>query len=82
MICETIIAPDGTRMIACSGRRRRPRCAFGCGAFATKQCDFPRGKGTCDRHLCDAHAVNVGPDRDYCHDHEGRPAPQLTLEGL
>ena len=22
--------------------------------------------GTCDKMMCDAHAANVGPNRDYC----------------
>lgn len=55
--------------IVCSRGPARRRCAF-CGAWSTKLCDWPAGPGkTCDRPLCDKHAVNVGPNRDWCPNH-------------
>lgn len=68
MQCDFIDTPNG-RIVICSHRRSRPKCA--CGNRATKQCDYPnaRGKGTCDRNLCNRCAISVGPDRDYCRTH-------------
>ena len=56
------------------------KCAVtGCDAAATKLCDFVMGVqktegaidgvDTCDRDLCQAHAHNIGPNRDYCPAH-------------
>jgi hypothetical protein len=58
----------GARGFICT-RRPRPRCA--CGTPASLQCDAPtkRRSGTCDRHLCTACAVEVGPDRHLCPTH-------------
>lgn len=67
---EWIELPDGTRGIVCfSGKRpRAPSCR--CGKRSTIQCDFPLLDGrTCDRNLCRACAVPVGPNRDYCAEH-------------
>ena len=60
------------------------------------QCDWPmpnnvsRGRGyrpTCDRHLCPAHAHQVGPDKHYCPEHfqehaDGQEQPGLFTELL
>ena len=57
------------------------RCSVpGCAArMAAKLCDYPVKRAdrmgrvvagaTCDAALCAAHAVSVGPDRDYCPPH-------------
>lgn len=66
----------GVTMIVCR-RGARPRAApcdlAGCNREHTKLCDFPlRGKragATCDAKICDAHATQVGPGRDYCPAH-------------
>lgn len=48
------------------------RCSVpGCSRQATKMCDFPTAKGTCDKALCNSHAVTpIGyPNADYCPPH-------------
>lgn len=40
-----------------------------CGVMTGFQCDWPVGESTCDRHLCEAHAHQVGKNRHYCPDH-------------
>lgn len=72
--------PNGARGILCT-RSPRPRCA--CGRPATLQCDAhsQRKSGTCDRHVCEACATEVGPDRHLCQVHrDGHVAP--VQEGL
>ncbi len=66
MPCETIKRGDLT-IIVCSRGQRRKRCY--CGDLATKLCDWPEGKGTCDKDLCDKHSVKMGPNKDYCLNH-------------
>ena len=65
-------------MIICSRARRVPPCKF-CSGFkpSTKLCDFVLGEGsggksavTCDAPMCDRHATNVGPNKDYCPIHK------------
>ena len=71
--CETIRMPDGGfAIVTFSGPRpKAKRCQWpGCKTASTLQCDYPLLHGqTCDRYLCRAHAINVGPDRDYCRHH-------------
>ena len=46
-----------------------PHCVE-CVRAAGKLCDFPVGNDkTCDRHLCESCANNVGPEIDYCKAH-------------
>lgn len=68
MTCQPFTLPNGARGILCT-RSRRPRCA--CGQPATLQCDAPtkRKSGTCDRHLCERCATEVGPDKHLCPTH-------------
>lgn len=67
---EVITMPDGTRAIVC-GSGKRPRAKpCRCGKPSTLQCDYPiLADATCDRYLCGACAVHVGPNRDYCKEH-------------
>lgn len=48
-----------------------PHCqAARCGRIGDLLCDFPVGDGkTCDRPLCEHHAVEVAPDMHYCPAH-------------
>jgi len=61
---------QGMRGIVCyRGSAPRPkRCTY-CGAPATCLCDHPKGKGTCDRRMCDACATEVDSDLHQCRDH-------------
>lgn len=72
MPCTPFTLPGGARGILCS-RGPRPRCA--CGQPARLQCDAPtkRRSGTCDKHLCESCAVEVGPDRHLCPAHRDQP---------
>lgn len=87
MPCQPFTLPNGARGVLCT-RSRRPRCA--CGQPATLQCDAPtkRKSGTCDRHLCAACAVEVGPDKHLCPGHAtsgfatANEAPQPVQGGL
>lgn len=46
-----------------------PHCAQ-CAAASEVLCDYPVGEGlTCDRSLCQTHAVTVGEDLHYCSAH-------------
>jgi len=58
------------------------RCsAPGCVREATRACDYPSGHATCSKPLCNAHAVPVGfhGKRDFCPDHERKPADAMQL---
>jgi hypothetical protein len=74
MACEHFTLPNGARGIACGPRlpRRASSCSHpGCLEPHTKLCDWPVAGGkTCDKRLCDGHAVSGGPDLDYCPGHE------------
>ncbi len=74
MPCQPIQIGNVTAIACSRGHRSRPpRCSVkGCVRESTKLCDFPLGKNeTCDKPLCNAHAVPVGGfgDRDFCPDH-------------
>jgi hypothetical protein len=54
--CREVIDLDGKKALC-----------LGIGAFL---CDHRMDDGkTCDRPLCDAHAMQVGPNRHLCHEH-------------
>ena len=62
---------DGTTAIIYGARQKRQFCA--CGRVSSKLCDWkvPEKKsGTCDRPICDKHALSVAPDRDLCPEHQ------------
>ena len=60
----------GNAIICTRTRKPRPERCFYCEQDATILCDFRlENKKTCDRSTCRAHAVNIGPDIDYCFDH-------------
>jgi hypothetical protein len=69
MTCERFGFADGTAGgFICGPRQRRHHCCT-CGVLgATFQCDGDRKKSgkTCDRYLCEACAVEVGPDQHLC----------------
>jgi hypothetical protein len=70
MPCNHVKLPNGATAIVCS--RNRPKRCTECGAPGTILCDYPdtsNKSGTCDRPCCRKHAVNVGPDKDYCVGH-------------
>ena len=71
------ICTRGLRQVTCSVPE--------CGARATKLCDYPvssHESGTCDKPLCWRHAVNVGPDADYCPPHAKHEMEQPRLPGV
>ena len=80
MPCTPFTLPGGARGFICT-RSPRPRCA--CGQPATLQCDAPtkRRSGTCDRHMCAACALEVGPDRHLCRDHAARALEHPAAAG-
>jgi hypothetical protein len=78
MKCSTVKLDNGVTAIVC-GRDRRGKCSQ-CGRLSTKLCDFPQPNGkTCDKKLCGHCAVPIGPDMDYCPDHQRTAAPQAEL---
>lgn len=83
MPCTHVTLPGGISAIV---RTSGPRLRCACGRSPTLQCDAPtkRRSGTCDRHLCERCAVEVGPDRHLCPAHaaetaESAPALQEAL---
>lgn len=84
MTCHRIDLGDGTFAIACTrGPRRKAAPCLYCGKREhTKLCDHEVSPGkTCDRKLCEACAVHVGPNRDLCPDH-AKVARQQNLPGV
>lgn len=75
MACRSFTLPDGGFGLICGPAPRRVKCwVTHCHERSTKLCDFPVGRGkTCDNNVCDRHAKSMGPDRDYCPLHSGRP---------
>lgn len=64
--------PDGSTAIVCVRGGKKPALCDYCAKLHSKLCDWPmddKGTKTCDKKLCDDHAHNVGPDRDYCPEH-------------
>jgi hypothetical protein len=85
MKCRAMKLPGGGTAIVCGPRVKSRPCHF-CKRPSTKLCDAPdpfRESGTCDAPLCDACAVKVGPNRDYCPNHPrddaGAPAQGSLL---
>ena len=61
---------DGTVAIVCTrGAAKAPALCEFCAKIHTKLCDFPVWGKTCDKRMCDEHATEVGPDKDYCPPH-------------
>lgn len=90
MPCDHVKQLDGTQVLVCSrGERRRRRCASGLhptyswgrwAPWAAKLCDYPMPGGkTCDKPLCEACAVNVGSNRDYCPEHARNGQAEMGL---
>jgi hypothetical protein len=87
MTCEFVTLPNGGTAIICGPKKRLSKCF--CGKPATRLCDGPRMKrnrlgDTCDRPLCDEHAVRIDADHDLCPRHaaERAASKQLDLEGI
>ncbi len=77
MPCTIVPFPGGGTAIVCSRTRSRPFVCV-CGQRATLQCDAPtrRRSGTCDRHLCEACATEIGPDQHLCPTHAAESRQQ------
>ena len=68
MVCQTL-SMGGDTVIVCGRVRRPPRC-FCCIKTAGFQCDWKVPGGTCDRHVCAAHAFQVGDNKHLCPEHQ------------
>lgn len=69
MPCSYVKLPGGGVAIVKHAAPRRRKCD--CGAYSAFQCDWKMGgEKTCDRHLCAEHALQVGPDKHLCPDHQ------------
>lgn len=54
-----------------------------CAAPSRYQCDWMIGNGlTCDRHICEAHAHQVGKNKHYCPVHRQEHFDQQPKAGL
>ena len=72
MPCHTMKISGGGYAIVCTRGRKAKPCAF-CGKPSDKLCDWPVGNGkTCDKPCCVKCSRHVGPDQDFCKDHEGQ----------
>lgn len=71
MACQRLTLPGGGFAIVCGrGVKRSPPCSVeGCNGASAYQCDWPKGRKTCDVHLCEAHACEVSPDLHCCPEH-------------
>lgn len=69
MPCEIRKSADGKTTVIVCRKERGNRCVT-CGVPSTVLCDYPVIRDgvdtTCDRPCCRAHAVRVGPGKDYC----------------
>jgi len=82
MTCHVVKVGGFTSIVCTRGERPPAPCSVpGCGRTHEILCDHPlkgtRSGKTCDAKLCRAHAVNVGPDRDYCPAHARQQALDL-----
>lgn len=70
-MCLHMKFEDGTSAIICGTRQRRQYCA--CGRASDFLCDWKvreKKSGTCDAPICKAHALEVGPDKHLCPQHQ------------
>lgn len=70
-MCEHVKLPDGTAMIICGTRQRTMYCA--CGRVCDYLCDWKvreKKSGTCDAPICTKHALQVGPEKHLCPQHQ------------
>ena len=66
----THVKVGGFSAIVCSRGRRPIRCHV-CGKAGALLCDWKIGGGnTCDQPMCDAHALEVGPGKHLCAEHQ------------
>lgn len=82
MTCKRIPLKDGVAIVCTRGPGRGATCSIpGCSREHEVLCDYPvkvagRKSPTCDKKLCRGHAVNRGPELDYCPAHAKLPEPQ------
>ncbi len=79
MVCRTVKIGD-TAAIVCGRGAPKRWCHVCRQRRGTLQCDFPNPKrksGTCDKYLCARCAVQIGPNQDYCPNHEGPAQKEL-----
>lgn len=70
MACHHMKFADGTTAIICT-REGRKYCS--CGRAADLLCDWKvktRKSGTCDAPICRKCALEVGPDKHLCREHQ------------
>jgi hypothetical protein len=70
-MCEHVKFPDGTTAIICGMRGRQKFCA--CGRVGDFECDWKvkeKRSGMCDAPICSHHALQVGPDKHLCPQHQ------------
>jgi len=63
--------PGGGHAIICGTRQRVKYCA--CGRVAPLLCDWKvkeKRSATCDQPICEKHAMQVGPDKHLCPQHQ------------
>lgn len=71
-MCEHLKDENGQVIgIICGVRAQKKFCA--CGRVAELLCDWKVGdkkSGTCDKPICRQHALEVGPDKHLCPEHQ------------
>lgn len=71
MTCDYLKMDGKIVGIVCSRGKRRQRCAWCTHTVGEFQCDWKMGEGkTCDKHLCAAHAQEVGENKHLCPEHQ------------
>lgn len=74
--CNVVKLPNSGIAFVRHALKRQPKCRW-CDRTSTKLCDFDVSspqqvthRKTCDAPMCDLHAKSVGPNRDFCPDHQ------------
>jgi hypothetical protein len=69
-MCLKLEMPDGSFGIVCGLRRSKKFCA--CGRPCEFECDWKMKvrSGTCDKPICSRCALQVGPDKHLCREHQ------------
>lgn len=70
-ICDVVELPGGVRAVVCGSGPRKRKCQFCATGVGTLQCDFPKGRRTCDAYVCRGCATHLdGKDIDFCPNHK------------